>query len=194
MKPPSNGASSSISPSSFERRNAPFSAQHRERQVPARCGFARTRIGNPRPSPRKSGSQPTLRWREQDSNPRSPRSRNAIPLWRKGTGEGSRRRQEAVPRQRVPEAGPHGAPRAAASVRLSAEGVTPICDAAARKLRLSATATNAVRSARSARRIAEFLSAPNETISDIHLGYWTTHKGSKVQMPRLGCHRRPIRS
>ena len=46
----------------------------------------------------------------------------------------------------------------------------------------------------SAARIAEFLSAPNETISDIHLGYWTTHKGSKVQMPRLGCHRRPIRS
>jgi hypothetical protein len=46
---------------------------------------------------------------------------------------------------------------------------------------------NAVRSARSARRIAEFLSAPNETISDIHLGYWTTHKGSKVHdadMPR----------
>ena len=126
--------------------------------------------------------------------PPVPRSRNAIPLWRKGTGEGSRRRQEAVPRQRVPEAGPHGAPRAAASVRLSAEGVTPICDAAARKLRLSATATNAVRSARSARRTAEFLSAPNETISDIHLGYWTTHKGSKVQMPPLGCHRRPIRS
>src|SRR3984893_6486029 len=72
MKPPSNGASSSISPSSFERRNAPFSAQLRERQVPARCGFARTRIGNPRPFPRKSGSQPTLRWREQDSSPRSP--------------------------------------------------------------------------------------------------------------------------
>src|ERR1700736_1916534 len=72
MKPPSNGASSSISPSSFERRTAPFSAQHRERQVPARFGFARTRIGNPRRSPRKSGSQPTLRWREQDSKPRSP--------------------------------------------------------------------------------------------------------------------------
>src|ERR1700680_409919 len=126
--------------------------------------------------------------------PSVPRSRKAIPFWRKGTGEGSWRRQEAVPRQRVPEAGPHGAPRAAASVRLSAEGVTPICDAAARKLRLSATATNAVRSARSARRIAEFLSAPNETISDIHLGYWTTHKGSKVQMPPFGCHRRPITS
>jgi hypothetical protein len=71
---------------------------------------------------------------------------------------------------------------------------TPICDDATRKQRLSATATNAVRSARSARRIAEFLSAPNETISDIHLGYWTTHKDSKVQMPCLGCHRRPIRS
>src|ERR1700732_2313076 len=70
--------------------------------------------------------------------PSVPRSRKATPFGRKGTGEGSRRRQEAVPRQRVPEAGPHGAPRAAASVRLSAEGVTPICDAAARKLRLSA--------------------------------------------------------
>src|SRR5947209_4718188 len=34
-------------------------------------------------------------------------------------------------------------------VWLSAEGVTPIYDAAARMLRLSATATNAVRSARS---------------------------------------------
>jgi hypothetical protein len=48
-------------------------------------------------------------------------------------------------------------------VWLSAEGVTPIRDAAARKLSLSATATNAVRSARSARRIAEFLSTPNAT-------------------------------
>jgi hypothetical protein len=48
-------------------------------------------------------------------------------------------------------------------VWLSADGVTPMRDAAARRLRLSATATNAARSARSVWRIAEFLSAPNAT-------------------------------
>src|SRR6516164_8449835 len=55
-------------------------------------------------------------------------------------------------------------------VWLSAEGVTPRREAAARKLRLSATATNAARSARSARRIAEFLSAPNATNIAFDLG------------------------
>src|ERR1700722_19971665 len=44
---------------------------------------------------------------------------------------------------------------------LSADGVTPSCDAAARKLKRSATATNAVRSARWLRSIAEFLSTLN---------------------------------
>jgi hypothetical protein len=60
-------------------------------------------------------------------------------------------------------------------VWLSAEGVTPRCEAAARKLRLSATATNAIRSARSARRIAEFLSTPNATNIRRDLGCRTAH-------------------
>src|SRR6516225_10836492 len=55
-------------------------------------------------------------------------------------------------------------------VWLSAEGVTPRREAAARKLRLSATATNAARSARSARRIAEFRLAPNATNIAFDLG------------------------
>src|SRR4051794_39874718 len=44
---------------------------------------------------------------------------------------------------------------------LRADGVTPSREAAARKLRASAIATKAVRSARSPRSIAEFLSLPN---------------------------------
>ena len=55
-------------------------------------------------------------------------------------------------------------------VWLSAEGVTPRREAAARKLRLSATATNAARSARSARRIAEFRSTPNAKNIGFDLG------------------------
>jgi hypothetical protein len=45
--------------------------------------------------------------------------------------------------------------------------VTPSCDAAALKLKRSATATNALRSARSLRIIHEFLSTPNE----IYMGF-----------------------
>ena len=45
----------------------------------------------------KSGSQWTRHWREQDSNPRSPGREKMIPFWRRRSGEGSRRRQEAVP-------------------------------------------------------------------------------------------------
>jgi hypothetical protein len=60
-------------------------------------------------------------------------------------------------------------------VWLSAEGVTLKREAAARKLRLSAMATNAVRSARSARRIADFLSVPNETDVGPDLGRQSTH-------------------
>jgi len=51
-------------------------------------------------------------------------------------------------------------------VWLSAEGVTPSRAAAARKLRFSATMMNAVRSARSPRRMAEFLSLPMRHIPD----------------------------
>jgi len=69
-----------------------------------------------------SGVRPDSPLEGAGFEPSVPRSRKAIPFWRKGTGEGSWRRQEAVPTRRVPEAGPHGAPRAAASVRLSAEG------------------------------------------------------------------------
>jgi hypothetical protein len=55
-------------------------------------------------------------------------------------------------------------PRRSSSCRIewrSADGVTPRCAAAARKLKRSATATNAVRSARSRRPIPEFLSILN---------------------------------
>jgi hypothetical protein len=55
-------------------------------------------------------------------------------------------------------------PRRSSSCRiewLSADGVTLSCDAAARKLRCSATMTNAVRLASSARSIHELLSALN---------------------------------
>jgi hypothetical protein len=50
---------------------------------------------------------------------------------------------------------------------LSADGVTPSWDAAARKLSRSATATNAVSSARLPRSIAEFLS----TLHAIDIGF-----------------------
>src|ERR1700730_1964097 len=53
MKPPSNGASSSISPSSFERRNAPFSAQHREPSGPRSMRVCTDQDRQPAPFPPK---------------------------------------------------------------------------------------------------------------------------------------------
>jgi hypothetical protein len=82
-------------------------------------------------------------------------------------------------RQRVPEARPHGAPRAAASVRLSAEGVTPTCDAAARKLRLSAAATR-TRSDRQDQRGA-LLNSSQHPMKQYPIFIWGTGQHLKVQ-------------
>src|ERR1700732_4287042 len=67
-------------------------------------------------------SHATLSWREQDSNPRSPgrerRSRFGEREPGKGHGDDKRLSRDSE----YLEAGRHGAPRSAASVRLSAEG------------------------------------------------------------------------
>jgi hypothetical protein len=66
------------------RRTGPVAARHWNVFEPAACPL-RGRLA--------SGSHRTRRWRETDSNPRSLRSRKVMSFWRRGSGEGSRRRQ-----------------------------------------------------------------------------------------------------
>src|ERR1700730_7185953 len=63
----------------------------------------------------------TLRWRDQDSNPRSPGREKAIPFWRKGSGE-AYRDQQSWPEPVSTESGTEGSNPVSSSLFRTARG------------------------------------------------------------------------